>query len=75
MLDLPVIEGLVRKKAEKRDRFEKEALAFHDKVRRGYLELAKQEPGRWLVIDAGQGKEKIAGIIWRKVSQLLHQGD
>jgi dTMP kinase len=71
LLDMPVESGLARKKGRKQDRFEQEALAFHQKVRRGYLELARAEPDRWLVVDAAQSKEKIAEIIWRKVSQLL----
>ncbi len=75
LLDIAAKEGLARKNREKQDRFEKETLTFHEKVRQGYLELAAQEPERWLVIDASQSKEKIAEIIWQKVSQLLHQGD
>ncbi len=71
LLDMPVEAGLARKKGKKPDRFEKEALAFHRRVRQGYLALAGAEPDRWLVVDAAQSKEKIAEIIWRKVSQLL----
>ena len=69
LLDISAEEGLARKK--RRDRFEREDIAFHQRVREGYLKLAKEEPERWLVIDATQSKEKIAGIIWQKVSQLL----
>ena len=71
LLDLPVEKGLARKKGNKPDRFEQEDIAFHQKVRRGYLELARAEPDRWLVLDAAQSKEKIAEIIWQRVSQLL----
>ncbi len=71
LLDLPVEKGLARKKGNKPDRFEQEDINFHRKVREGYLELAKAEPDRWLVVDAAQSKEKIAEIIWQKVSQLL----
>jgi len=42
-------------------------------VREGYLKLAADEPQRWLVIDATQNKDVIEGIIWQKVSQLLHK--
>ncbi|MDL2269364.1 dTMP kinase [Desulfosarcina sp. OttesenSCG-928-A07] len=60
LLDLPPEAGLNRAwrrihqdaaQAEE-SRFEKEALAFHHKVRDGYLELARQEPKRFAVIDA-----------------------
>ena len=71
LLDIPVEEGLARKQAKKQDRFEREALAFHQRVREGYLKLAAAEPGRWLVVDASQSKRKIADIIWQRVNQLL----
>jgi dTMP kinase len=38
-------------------RFEEETLSFHEKVRSGYLELARQEPDRFRIIDAA-GDEK-----------------
>lgn len=71
MLDLPVEEGLARKKDSRRDRFERENLAFHIRVREGYLRMAADEPQRWLVIDASQSKVKIKQIIWQRVRQLL----
>jgi len=40
-------------------RFEKEALSFHEKIRGGYLELARLEPQRFRVIDASQEKNKV----------------
>ena len=74
LLDTSAEEGLARKKGKaRRDRFEQENIAFHRRVRKGYLELAAQEPERWLKIDASQSKEEIAEIIWQKVSQLLSQ--
>ncbi len=48
-----------------------EAVAFHRRVRDGYLKLAAAEPERWLVVDAEKSKEEIAGIIWQRVSRLL----
>ena len=71
LLNISAEEGLARKKAKKQDRFENEDIAFHQKIREGYLKLAGDEPERWLVIDASQSKEKIAEIIWQRVSQLL----
>jgi len=71
LLDVPVQAGLARKRNERQDRFEREDIAFHQRVREGYLKLAANEPQRWLVVDASQSKEKIAEIIWQKVSQLL----
>jgi dTMP kinase len=71
ILDLPVETGLTRKRGCKPDRFEQEDIAFHRRVREGYLKLSGGKPGHWLTVDAVQSREKIADIIWRKVSQLL----
>jgi len=76
LLDIPVEEGLARKRVKKQDRFEQEEIAFHQRVREGYLKLAANDPRRWLVVDASQSKAKIGEIIWRRVNQLLsRQGD
>jgi dTMP kinase len=71
LMDILVEAGLERKKDKKPDRFEKENLSFHRRVREGYLKLAKAEPKRWLVIDATKSKEDITGIIWQRVSKIL----
>jgi len=71
LLDIPAEEGLARGGARRRDRFEQEGIAFHRRVRQGYLKMAAGDPGRWLVVDASQSKAKIREIIWRRVSQLL----
>ena len=71
LLDIPVEEGLERKRAERQDRFEREAPTFHRRVKEGYLKMAADEPERWLVIDASQSKEAIAAIIWQRVRQLI----
>ena len=71
LLDISVEKGLARKKAKRRDRFERENITFHQRVREGYLKLAANDPERWLVVDASQSKAKIGQIIWQRVSQLL----
>lgn len=71
LLDMPTEEGLARKRARKQDRFEQEAIAFHQRVRQGYLKLAANDPERWLVVDASQSKVKISQIIWQRIKQLL----
>jgi dTMP kinase len=68
---MPAEAGLARKRDKKQDRFEQEDIAFHRRVREGYLKLAADEPKRWLVLDARQSKRRIAEIIWQKVNQLL----
>jgi dTMP kinase len=74
LLDMPVEAGLARKRGKRQDRFEQEEIAFHQRVREGYLKLAANDPERWLVIDATQSRGKIAQIIWQRVSQLLSHG-
>jgi dTMP kinase len=67
VLDLPVELGLKRAwqrirnrdAGPREDRFEKEALAFHDKVRRGYLTLAALEPKRFRVVDASRDPQAV----------------
>jgi dTMP kinase len=65
LIDLPVEEGLRRawKRMEnqnvKEDRFEKEALAFHRRVREGYLLLARKEPKRIVVLDGMKDEQSL----------------
>jgi len=71
LLDIPVEAGLGRKKSRERDRFESQSLAFHARVRRGYLDMAKADPERWLVVDGRLPRKVIERTIWGKVSVLL----
>ena len=71
LLDISAGEGLARKRGRRHDRFEQEDIAFHNKLREGYLKLAADEPERWLVVDASQTRSKVAQIIWERVSQIL----
>jgi dTMP kinase len=54
LMDLPSEEGLRRKRSGggEWNRLDAYELAFHQRVRRGYLELARQEPQRWCIVDA-----------------------
>ncbi|HJX03370.1 MAG TPA: dTMP kinase [Dehalococcoidia bacterium] len=72
-LDLPVEEGINRKKNPQNDRFDSEEIAFHSRVRCGFLRLAGENPHKWLVIDAAQSRKQIASIIWQRVSAYLHK--
>lgn len=73
LLDIPVEQGFARKESKRHDRFEQENIAFHQRVRQGYLKMAADEPERWLVVDASQAKERIKEIIWQRVRQLLYR--
>lgn len=60
LLDLPPEEGLRRKAPDEETRFEAAFdLAFHRRVRAGFLELARREPARFAVVDAGRDVEAV----------------
>ena len=60
LLDVPPEVGLARKSDEARNRFEAAFdLEFHRRVRAGFLELARQEPARWRVIDAARDADAV----------------
>jgi dTMP kinase len=54
-------------------RFEDQAISFHRRVRRGYLELAGANPG-WHIIDARLSIDELADQIWTIISPLLKAG-
>jgi dTMP kinase len=76
-LDLSVEEGLRRKRRAHEteggewNRLDQESVDFYQRVRRGYLRLAKEDPGRWLVVDARQPVEAIQTAIRQAVLSCL----
>jgi dTMP kinase len=72
LLDVPPEVGLSRKRAGANDRFEQEVLAFHQRVRQGFIGLAREEPSRWVVVDSMLSRSQIAEIIWEKVKSLTN---
>ncbi|MFC6591255.1 dTMP kinase [Deinococcus lacus] len=74
LLDLDPALGLQRAaRRSAADRLEAESLDFHNRVRAGFLNLAAQQPQRWLVLDAAQDEAALAGQIWERVSHLLER--
>jgi dTMP kinase len=61
LLDVEVEVGLTRKtkNGAEWNRLDAYTVAFHQRVRAGYLELVKAEPARWLVVDASRGWEAV----------------
>ncbi len=61
------------KRAEESDeqRFESAGVAFHKRVRDGYLKLAAREPERWTVLDASMAEDLLAQQVWDRVSRDL----
>ena len=54
-------------RVEEGKRIEDEPLEFHERVRRGYLELAANEPDRFCVIDATLPERRVSELIWEEV--------
>ena len=54
-------------------RFEEEPMDFHRRVREGYLEIAKQEPHRWCIIDATRSEDQIGDVVWQRVQGMLSE--
>jgi dTMP kinase len=70
-LDLPVAVGLARRYRSDGDVFDGASTEFHQKVRAGYSDLARQQPSAWLVLDATRSSRELARSIWTKVQPLL----
>jgi dTMP kinase len=75
LLDLPADatnERLrARASAPEADRFEREPLEYHARVRAAYLELAAAEPARWVVLDATRGADAVFEDVRARVGRLL----
>lgn len=68
LLDLNPVIGLERAAARGQpDRLERADLGFHQRVRQGFLDLARQEPGRFVVLDAARTPDQLAQDIWNAV--------
>jgi len=55
------------------NRLDREALAFHARVRAGYLELAAAEPSRWRIIDADRSPEDVQQALRAVLTTNLHE--
>lgn len=73
ILDLPVEAGLARAAGRRgtETRYESLPRAFHDRVRAGFLEIARREPERCVVIDSTRETEHVAQDVVRAVTERL----
>ncbi|MGW1280175.1 dTMP kinase [Streptomyces tsukubensis] len=53
------------------DRLESEPLEFHQRVRSGFLTLAAADPGRYVVVDAGQEPEAVTTVVRHRLDRML----
>ncbi len=70
LLDLPPSEGLGRRESSA-DRLESEPEQFHNRVRRTFLDLAADDPDRYLVLDATMDSYRLSKSIKAAVRELL----
>lgn len=72
LLDLDPAVGLARAALRgQADRLEQADLAFHQRVRAGFLQLAQAEPQRFAVLDAAQGADAVEAQLWAAVESKL----
>lgn len=78
LLECPVEIGLNRAlkrnkelSLEDQDRFEKEKMEFHQKVRDGYLELAHKDKKRFVIIDASQSEDAVEAAIFQAIRPFI----
>jgi dTMP kinase len=80
LLDVPVVSGFERLRQRhaarqtSHDRIERESREFHERVRAGYLQLAKRWPERIRVVDGLRDEAAIEEDIWRIVSDVCSIG-
>jgi len=75
LLDVDVETGLRRKtKNGEWNRLDAYDLDFHRRVRAGYLELARAEAARWVILDAGRAWEEVQQDLRRVISERLQSG-
>jgi dTMP kinase len=80
LLDIPVETGLARARrradaieddSDKEDRFEKEHLDFHQRVREGYLAIARSHADRVLILDAAGSEDEVFHRVQRALGEFL----
>jgi dTMP kinase len=73
LLDIEAEKGLQRKQTNggEWNRLDAYSLAFHQRVRAGYLAMAQAEPQRWVSVDASQPAESVQAMLRQVVIQRL----
>jgi dTMP kinase len=71
VLDIDIKKGLAR--GGRHDRIEREALSFHERVRRGFLTLAKKEPRRMTVLDTSKPLHWVSQKVQERLERVFGQ--
>jgi dTMP kinase len=75
IFDLPAERGLERAagRGGAEARFESKGLAFHQRLREGFLQVAREEPDRCVVIDADRSLDDVAADVAAAVDARLQR--
>lgn len=73
LLDLPVEQGEARLAARRgaEDRYEQKVRDFHETLRAAFLDLARQEPERFRIIDAAQAQDAVAAALLQAIEPMI----
>ncbi len=77
LIDVPAELAAKRLQTQQRqpDRFERESLEFFVRVRQHYLQLAADEPRRWVLIDGTQSLEQVRAEVIQSVKKRIQAND
>lgn len=70
-VDVPVEVGLARRHQGETNRLDQKDLAYHTRVRDGFLKMAREEPQRWVVIDGTRPVDEVQKDIQSRLEQRL----
>ena len=74
LMDLPVDMGMERAgKRSAPDRFESETLGFFQRIRDGYLDIARQEPARVKVVDASRSLAEVSADVVQTIERFIDE--
>lgn len=73
LLDISPETGLARKRDVNTDRFMQEDLAFHKRVREGFIQMACKDNRHWIKLDASLSKRDIGNLVWETVYMRLRR--
>lgn len=71
LLDIDTRLGLARATMLKKDRMERKGISYHEKVRRGYLAIARSDPGRIKVIKVDSDISETQKLVRREIDSAL----
>ncbi len=71
LVDVPIEVGRERKASGVLDRLERERVEFHERVREGYLRVARRAPGRFKVVDGMLPADELELVVFNHVEELL----